>query len=312
MDINILGAESLGVRGLSCLVHAGDRKVLIDPGLALGYQRQGLLPHPVQVAVGECVRKKLLTALRGATDVVFSHYHGDHVPLPDPNPYQLGAQQAAPYCRTVRMWAKGDDGLSENMIHRKGKLSEILDRDLPNAENQIDGWMAFSPAVPHGQPGDRQGKVMMTRIEDKETVFVHASDIQLLNSEAISIILDWKPDIALVGGPPLYLPRVMDQVLRTAAWEGAVRLASSLKTLILDHHLLRSEEGITWLERLSADFPARVCCAADYMDQSRLLLEAKRSRYYQQIPVPENWHNDYAQGKVDTETYHDRIPDQVL
>ena len=50
MRIEILGAESLGVRGLSCVVKVQDRKIVIDPGLALGYQRHRLLPHPAQVA----------------------------------------------------------------------------------------------------------------------------------------------------------------------------------------------------------------------------------------------------------------------
>jgi len=56
VHIDILGAESLGVRGLCCVVEAKGRKIVIDPGLALGYQREGLLPHPAQVAVGERIR----------------------------------------------------------------------------------------------------------------------------------------------------------------------------------------------------------------------------------------------------------------
>lgn len=51
MHIQILGAESLGVRGLSCVVEVKG-KIVIDPGLALGYQRYRLPPHPAQVAVG--------------------------------------------------------------------------------------------------------------------------------------------------------------------------------------------------------------------------------------------------------------------
>ncbi|MFN2242099.1 MAG: MBL fold metallo-hydrolase, partial [Anaerolineae bacterium] len=83
MHIEIVGAESLGVRGLCCVVEIQDRKIVIDPGLALGYRREGLLPHPAQVVVGEQVRRRIVTALAGATDIVLSHFHGDHVPLPD-------------------------------------------------------------------------------------------------------------------------------------------------------------------------------------------------------------------------------------
>jgi len=89
MKIEIVGAESLGVRGLCCLVSFDNRKVLIDPGVALGYIRHGLMPHPFQVVIGAAVRERIIYELTEATDVVFSHFHGDHVPLADANPYQL-------------------------------------------------------------------------------------------------------------------------------------------------------------------------------------------------------------------------------
>src|SRR6056297_2974062 len=89
MNIQVLGAESLGVRGLCVYVTTDTRRVVIDPGVALGYRRHGLLPHPFQVAVGAVVRQNIVNALRGATDVVISHFHGDHVPLADANPYQM-------------------------------------------------------------------------------------------------------------------------------------------------------------------------------------------------------------------------------
>jgi len=52
MSLEIIGAESLGVRSLCCLVTLPDRRIVIDPGVSLGYVRKGLLPHPVQIAVG--------------------------------------------------------------------------------------------------------------------------------------------------------------------------------------------------------------------------------------------------------------------
>jgi predicted metallo-beta-lactamase superfamily hydrolase len=64
MNVTILGTESLGVRGLSCAVEVRGRKVVIDPGVALGFQRNGLLPHPAQVAVGEQIRWKIAAAMR--------------------------------------------------------------------------------------------------------------------------------------------------------------------------------------------------------------------------------------------------------
>ena len=41
MTLEIIATESLGVRGMCCLVTTGERRILIDPGLALGYLRHG-------------------------------------------------------------------------------------------------------------------------------------------------------------------------------------------------------------------------------------------------------------------------------
>lgn len=302
MHIDILGAESLGVRGLSCVVETHDRRIVIDPGLALGYQRDGLLPHPAQVAVGEQVRRRIIAALGDATDVVMSHFHGDHVPLPDANPYQLQAQRVAPLFRTPRLWAKGTEGLSPSMVHRRSVLAETLGREIPNAEGQSNGVLLLSPPMPHGRPRSHLGTVMMTRIESEDAVFAHASDIQLLDDRAVSLLLDWCPDIALVGGPPLYLSKLLWEQ-RAVAWANAKRLARHVNTLILDHHLLRCEEGLLWLDRLSSETGQRVVCAADFMGEPRCLLEAWRPQLYKEMPVPNEWHKAYARGGAHTEHY---------
>ncbi|MBN1810804.1 MAG: hypothetical protein JXA14_03110 [Anaerolineae bacterium] len=306
MHIRFLGTESLGVRSLSCVVEVENRKIVIDPGLALGCRRHGLLPHPAQVAVGEQVRRKILAELKDATDVVMSHFHGDHIPLPDANPYQLEAQQAAPLCRTAQLWTKGPKGLSENMLRRRESLGKVLGRSLPNVEGQRDGLLAFSLPVPHGRPNTKLGTVMMTRIEWEDTVFVHASDIQLLDGEAVSLIRDWQPDIVLAGGPPLYLAWLSSKH-REMAWKNARRLARHVDTLILDHHLLRCEEGLSWLDRLSSETGHRVICAADFMERPRRLLEARREQLYEEMAVPEGWHEAYARGDAATRRYQDYV-----
>lgn len=301
MKIKILGTESLGVRGLSCVINVQDRTIVIDPGVALGYKRYGLLPHPVQVAEGEKVRQKILKELKRATDMVISHYHGDHVPLPDANPYQLKAQKVAPLCKTVRIWAKGPHSLSRNMLCRSKALSIVLNRKMGNAEGKTDRLLTFSHPVPHGDPHTRFGTVMMTRIEDGATVFVHASDIQLLHGPTISQIVQWHPDIVIASGPPLYLPWIPEKQ-RGKAWNNAQRLADHIDTVILDHHLLRCKKGVSWLDAL----PSNVMCAADFMGHSRKFLEAQRRQLYRAHPVPSGWHDAYAEGLVTTTQYKEK------
>lgn len=302
MSLEIIGAESIGVRGLCCQVTLPHRRIVIDPGVSLGYLRHGLLPHPLQVAVGRRIRKKILQALDNATDVVFSHYHGDHVPLVDANPYQLSAQ-ALPSCfRKLRCWSKSDNDLSSNMSKRFCDLAELLGVNMIVAEGRSEGPLSFSQAVPHGAPDKKMGTLMMTRVEMGNQVFVHASDIQLLDDTTVGKVIDWQPDIVLAAGPPLYLDRLSKAEL-SRAWNNALRLAQSVGTVILDHHLMRNREGAIWLDELSAAVGKKVFCAADFMGRPRRLLEAERAQLYEDMPVPEGWHDDYTKGQVNPDEY---------
>jgi hypothetical protein len=303
MKIEVLGTESLGVRGLSCVVEAEGRTIVIDPGVALGYLRHRRLPHPHQVAVGAEVREKIVEALGRASDVVISHYHGDHIPLSDANPYQLSLSRIPPL-DNVRLWCKGPHDLSDLAVQRWIDLSRFAGCILPDAEERDDGVISFSSPVPHSPRGSRLGTVMMTRIQEGDEVFVHASDIQLLDEETISIIIDWKPTIVIASGPPLYLSRLRPE-LRKVAWDNGKAIAEKVETLILDHHLMRSMSGYRWMERLSKTTKNRVTCAAHFMGKEPRLLEARRDRLYAEMPVPPGWHEAYANGEGSFEGYRD-------
>jgi predicted metallo-beta-lactamase superfamily hydrolase len=236
MQVEIIGTESLGVRGLCCVVRTKDRKVVIDPGVALGFRRHGLMPHPVQVIASERTRRFIEKSLEDATDIVISHYHGDHIPLVDANPYQLSMERVARLCAKPRLWTKGTEDIPYNQVNRAKAFSRTIGRILPVAEGMSDGPLAFSLPVPHGERDSHGGSVMMTRLEEDEEVFVHASDIQMLNDEAIKQILTWQPNVVLASGPPIYLPSLTVQEQKDAL-RRALCLAKEVDTLILDHHL---------------------------------------------------------------------------
>lgn len=300
MKIQILGTESLGVRGLCCFVETGKKKILLDPGIALGYTRYKLLPHPLQVAVDERIQKKIIEAWSEATDIVISHFHGDHIPLLNANPYQLNVEKVVGLNPGVKIWAKLSQ-LSPTEKKRAEPLSLFLGKDLISAEGKDEEMLSFSKPVPHGVSEHNLEKVIMTRIEG-DCIFVHASDIQLLNNEAVSKIVSWGPDVVLASGPPLYLCRLSkDQVKE--AWENAIRLSQKVDTLILDHHLMRSYDGVKWLEMLSDETNKKIMCGADFMKKPRMLLEAQRKDLYAMMHVPEGWHESYAEGKVNTNYY---------
>ena len=302
MDIEITAAESLGVRGLSCMVNAGERHVLIDPGMALGYQRDGLLPHPVQVAAGEDARHRILQLLPGATDIVISHFHGDHVPLSGANPYQMSLKSAGPLMpKDARYWTAEVSAQNSKGDARYRDFCEAAGQEPLPANVREDGGLSFSLPVPHGVPDSFMGTVMMTCMEDGHDVFVHASDIQLLADEPVSLILDWAPTLLLVGGPPVYRGLSVNEA--EMAWKRARLLADHVEVCIMDHHLLRCEEGSEWLDGLNAASAGEVICAADFMGRPRRFLEARRAELYALYPVPGNWHERYAQGLADTSAY---------
>lgn len=297
MNIRILSSESLGVRGLCCLVEMEDRTVLFDPGMSMGYRRGGFLPHPVQVAAGERIRADIVRTVHRATDVIISHFHGDHMPLVKANPYQLSAKSVREAMRFVRLWTKGLSDTSERIRQRVCSLSEFLEREFPVVTGEKWGPFTFSQPVPHGKPDGSQSCVMMTRVEENGEVFVHASDIQLLNDAAVEQILMWKPTTVLAAGPPFYLdlPSLDPDEIR----DRTLKLSRGVQTLIIDHHLLRDVKGFSWLHRLQQKTENSIMCAADFMGLPRQLLEARRAELYEQHPVPEGWHENYANGRLE-------------
>jgi len=302
VDINIISTESLGTRGMCCSVKAGKRCILIDPGIALGYLRGGLLPHPFQVAIGALIREKIICACSNATDIVFSHYHGDHIPLYNANPYQLSLERVREILPQKRLWGLNPENVSETMQLRAQAIGGYLGFKIPAAEGVHDGELCFSQAMPHGELGKNRNRVMMTRIDADGCVFVHASDIQLTERFPVSQILEWKPDIAFASGPPLYLNR-MSPASRKNARENTLILSDRVDTLIIDHHVLRSKDSIAWFNDIRKTAKNRILCAADFMKKKRCFLEAQRPALYKDMPVPEDWHENHAQGNAEFSGY---------
>lgn len=301
MEIRIIGTESLGVRGLSCAVEAGTQHILIDPGVALGYRRKGLLPHPIQVAAGEDVRRQIAEELKTATDIVISHFHGDHMPLKDANPYQLPLDTVPDSLSGPRIWMKELDEESTHIQMRREQLVAVCRQNTVHESSESIGNLMFSAPMPHGSKDTPMGTVMMTRVEEGHDCFVHASDIQLLADEPVSQILDWAPTILLASGPPIYLGLPRKTV--EAARDRIKQLAKHVEIFIIDHHLLRSLDGEQLLDDLNKSTKGKVVCAADFMGKPRRLLEARRQELYERQPVPGNWHEMYAEGRVSTDRF---------
>ncbi len=300
-QIKILAAESLGVRSLCCLVEKEKKRILIDSGFALGYTRHGLHPHPIQAAVVEIIRQKIMEELKETSDLVFSHFHGDHIPFEKANVYQLNLKNVRQYLKTPRVWSKSIEDESHKFKERAWDLRLNCDH-FTAAEGLSVGDMTFSQTVPHGEKNSSLGNVMMTKIKVNNINFVHASDIQFLYTPTIERIMELSPDIVIASGPPLYLSHVDKKMAQEAA-SNILYLSNQVDNLIVDHHLLRSEAGLFYLRELNEKSHNKIISAADFMGIPPFLLEARREELYDRFTVPAEWHQKYEAGLVDTSNY---------
>lgn len=278
MNIRIIGAESLGVRSMCCVVELRNRRVLIDPGVALAPFRFKLSPHKVEIERAGTIREKILTEAESATDIVISHFHGDHAPLYYPDSVQLPLTDFVKRLGKASLWVKGSFGNTRLMEKRFVQTVRMVGERIIEGDGKDLGELSFSAPVWHGVKG--RGMVLMTRISEGRDVFVHGSDIQLLDDEAVATIITWKPEVVFVAGPPLYLSNLREEA-RAQVLANGIRLAQSTGLLIVDHHLLRAEVGKRWLEMVREKSKSRVVDGASFMGLKTELLEANRRQLYQ-------------------------------
>jgi predicted metallo-beta-lactamase superfamily hydrolase len=236
--------------------------------------------------------------------IVVSHYHNDHH---TPN-----------YTETVWLGSSAEE--SEEIYRDK----VVLVKDIRNAINfnqRRRGWMfqrfvkrigskcevadgktfeygatkvKISQPVPHGEEKTELGWVLMSAIECQEDKVLHASDVQGPMSKVTTrLILKEKPDILILGGPPLYLEgvRVEKASLRKGI-ENASAIARKVPKLIFEHHVLRSEN---WKDEAKLVFEAgaetghEVMTAAEYLGEPLRLLESRREHLYKEEPPSEEF-----------------------
>jgi predicted metallo-beta-lactamase superfamily hydrolase len=132
---------------------------------------------------------------------------------------------------------------------------------------------------------DRLGYVIEILIEDNEK-FLYTSDVLgPLHDEAVQFMVDKKPDKIIIDGPATYLLgshyKKCDIEL---AIENIKRVITEtpVKTLIIDHHLLRDLKWAEYIDELhTTKSDLTVCSAAGYLGKKEDILEARRRELYQ-------------------------------
>jgi hypothetical protein len=107
------------------------------------------------------------------------------------------------------------------------------------------------------------------------------------------LILAAKPDMLMLGGPPLYLGGFrVEQAALDRGIANLKRIVTAVPTVVLEHHALRDAD---WRPKLESVFEAaeaaehRLLTAAEYAGKPNSFLESHRRQLYTEHPVSDEF-----------------------
>ena len=306
-----LAFESFGVRSMATLVETDDVRVVVDPGSALG-PRFNLSPHEREYVALVRSRQTIMEAARGAEVLTISHYHFDHyVPSFEDWTWVWSSPELAERLYRGKLILAKDTTSNINLSQRKrGYMFQKLNSKIVKEIKVADGkkfdfgetTLEFSKPVFHGARGSELGYVLMLTVRTPGCSLVHASDVQgPIDEESLRLILEQKPDMLVMGGPPLYLRNFkIDWESLERALDNMVRVVGEVPLTIIDHHLLRSLDYGEYLRPVCAEAEKvghRVLSASEFVGQAPQLLEARRKELHKLEPVEPEWYKRLERGE---------------
>jgi len=293
-----LAAESLGVRSMCTYVETPDLRVLLDPGVSLGPNRFGFPPHPREYeALARC-RNSIAEAAEKAEVITISHYHFDHhTPSYTDWCYNWSSQEIARQIYEGKLVLTKNYREKVNFSQRRrgwvfartgGKHAEKLENADGKTLEFGDTRLKFSDPVFHGPENSQLGWLLMCTIEHQGERFLFASDVQgPMHTGTLKLILTSKPQLVMIGGPPVYLAGLVKQEHVNQGMKNLEKMVEKVPLVILEHHLLREER---WREHAKPIFDTAaenrhaVVTAAEFMKKENNLLESRRKTLFEVDP----------------------------
>jgi predicted metallo-beta-lactamase superfamily hydrolase len=287
MKVVPLAFESTGVRSMCTFVQT-DQGILIDPGTSIAPKRFSLPPSIPEFEALHKSRNRIWKYSEKSSVITVSHYHHDHFTPFEKNIYLESSPISA---RTLyhkkKLFLKNPDAnINKNQKSRAENLLKNLKYDCECEINFSDGneyqlgdtTLNFSPALSHGSDNSRLGYVVALSISYNGEKLMHASDVQgPISKQAFKYILQEKPDILILSGPPLYLlGYVLSKEDLNDAQENLKELTKHVSQVIVDHHVLRNQKGLGFIENLDKSAPGKVQAASEICGKEPLLLESQR------------------------------------
>jgi predicted metallo-beta-lactamase superfamily hydrolase len=321
IEITPLAAESLGTRSMCTHVATPDISILLDPSVALA-KRYNLEPHPTEFLALTNSLGKIRKVATESDILSISHYHYDHVrPGFENHLYNLSTKNERREMFSGKIVLAKDN--RENINPSQRRRGFFFEKDVKEVVTKIewaddrsfkfnDTKVTYSPPLPHGPTNSRLGYVLATLIEYSGNRFIFAPDVQgPIVQDTLQYILQVAPDLLIVGGPPIYLFRFTDNE-QEAAQNSLTVLASTIPTLVVDHHLMRDRTWKDWMRpvlKASEKAGNRVLTMAELSGEENMLLEAEREENYETDPPGEKFMN-WAQASEEFKLKHPApIPD---
>ena len=305
IKVTPLAAESFGVRSMCTLVETPDVSVLFDAGISLAPYRFNLPPHPTEFQTISRLRKVIAQAADEASVTTISHYHFDH--------------HTPSFEDWVANWT--EDGATARQIYHDKTVLVKNPKENINASQRQRAWMfkktggkyakavevadgktfsfgntklRFSEAVVHGSEDPILGWVVMTTVEYGEERFMFSPDVQgPMAKRTTELILATKPQMIMLGGPPLYLGGFrVDLAQLEKGIFNLERIVEEVPNVVLEHHALRDEDWRSKIGRVfarAAEKGHTMQTAAEYSGVENSFLESKRKQLYRDQPPSEEF-----------------------
>jgi len=287
MIITPLAAESLGVRSSAFFIETADVKILIDPGVSLASARSGLAPHSLEIRTLNERWRSIKDHAARADILVITHFHFDHFDPTEPIVFN----------GKVLLIKHPSENINASQRERARELIRNY-RTLPRRVEFADDRMfdfggtsiRFSPAVPHG-PDTTVGWVVEASVREGVSCFLYSSDIVgACRDEHLQFIFSEEPDTLYLDGPLTYMlgqSFSLDDLRTSIRNINRLLEMPKLKTLIIDHHLLRDKnwkDEICEVYATTAAAGKKVVTMAGFLGRDDDLLEARRGQLFEQHP----------------------------
>ncbi|MCK4320504.1 hypothetical protein KAW11_02715, partial [Candidatus Bathyarchaeota archaeon] len=141
----------------------------------------------------------------------------------------------------------------------------------------------------HGAENTPLGWVLMTTVQCGDERVLFAPDVQgPMYDHTLKLILDERPQLIIIGGPPLYLTgfRVPEDHIQRGM-QNLETIVKNVPLTILEHHILRDKR---WRELSQPIFDAAskvghvVVTAAEFTEKKNNLLEFRRKPLFKTEP----------------------------